>query len=206
MSSEPVFRLRAAAAAASAVVDGVQPGQWALPTPCTEWNVGELVMHMAGGNLLFAEAVAGTDGTAGSGGIGTATAVLRVDCASAAPEDVKSAYRAATASLITAFEEPGALEKTVDVPFGTVPGSVALELRATELLTHAWDVATATGQRVAAPEAVAVAAIAFSEAALLKIPVGRTPFGPSQPAGEDAGAIERLVALLGRPVTVAMDS
>jgi hypothetical protein len=32
----------------------VQPGQWAWPTPCTQWNVRQLVNHMTRGNLSYA--------------------------------------------------------------------------------------------------------------------------------------------------------
>ena len=86
------------------------------------------------------------------------------------------------------------------VPFGTVPGAVALHLRTTEVLAHGWDLARATGQSVEFPADVAERELAFSQSALEQLPPDRRPFAPPQPVSPDAPAIERLVACLGRSV------
>ena len=87
------------------------------------------------------------------------------------------------------------------LPFGTVPGSVALHLRMVELLVHGWDLARATGQPPRFPDGLAEQELAFSRRALADIPAERNPFGQPQPAPADAAAIDQLAALLGRTVT-----
>jgi uncharacterized protein (TIGR03086 family) len=35
------------------LIDGIAADQWTAPTPCTEWNVRDLVNHLVGMNLVF---------------------------------------------------------------------------------------------------------------------------------------------------------
>jgi len=91
------------------------------------------------------------------------------------------------------------MEKIVTVPAGTVPGAVALHLRLTEHLVHGWDLARATGQATTGlPADLAEQELAFARVQLGKIPPDRRPFAPPQPVVDDAPAIDRLAALLGR--------
>ena len=187
MQMDPVSQLSLALEATGQVLDGVG-GQWAGPTPCPEWDVRALASHLVTGNLGFAAALAG-----------------RPPAADPVPPGVPlpQAYRESAAALLAAFGEPGALERTVTVPFGTVPGIVALHLRATEVLVHGWDLARATGQAVAFPEEVAAAELDFTARMLPQVPPDRSPFGPPQPVAPDAPAIDRLAAMLGRYVAGA---
>ena len=100
--------------------------------------------------------------------------------------------------MVAAFRAPGALDRPVTVPFGTVPGEAALHLRIVEVLTHGWDLARATGRTVSFPDDVVEQEIAFSRRALPMIPPERAPFAPSRPVPADAAPLDRLVALLGR--------
>jgi uncharacterized protein (TIGR03086 family) len=77
---------------------------------------------------------------------------------------------------------------------------VALDLRITEVLVHGWDLARATGQPATFPDDLAEQELAFSRAKLADIPSDRSPFAPPQPVAEDAPAIDRLAACLGRSV------
>ena len=157
------------------LIAAVQEEQWAGPTPCAGWSVRDLVTHVVAGNSLFA-------------------AALRGGQPPAAPQD-------SAAGLLGAFREPGALDVMVTVPFGTVPGVVALHLRITELLVHGWDLARATGQAATVPDGLAEQELSFSRSKLADIPPDRRPFGPPQPVGGSAPAIDQLAALLGRDVT-----
>ncbi len=72
-------------------------------------------------------------------------------------------------------------------------------MRISDLLVHGWDLSEATGQPAEFPEDLAEEALVFVRAQLLTYPrTGR--YGPEQAVGEDAPAIDRLAAFLGRPV------
>jgi uncharacterized protein (TIGR03086 family) len=73
-----------------------------------------------------------------------------------------------------------------------------VHLRVVETLVHGWDLARATGRQLAVPEELAVAELTFSRGLLGRLPAGRTPFAPAQPVADDAPALDRLAALLGR--------
>lgn len=174
------------------VVGSVQAEQWALPTPCAGWSVEDLTAHLVLGNRMFAAILRGGPAPSFSSGD-------RADVGHLVGDRV-SAYDEAAGELLAAFGAEGALERVVTVPFGTVPGSVALHLRVTELLVHGWDLARATGQTIDVPEALAQQELAFSERAVRQLPADRSPFGPPQPVGTGAPSLEHLVGLLGREV------
>jgi uncharacterized protein (TIGR03086 family) len=176
------------------LVRGVRSEQWSLPTPCEDWNARELVGHVVASQRLFARALRGEPSDAATTqAAGTATDNLGADPV------VK--YTASAADLLAAFAEPGALERVVTVPAGTVPGAVAVHLRTTEALVHGWDLARATGLPFDVPDQLAEAELAFSRPMLERIPPERRRFAPAQPVAENAPAIDRLAALLGRSPT-----
>jgi len=189
MTSDPIKQLALALDATGQVLASIAGNQWTLPTPCTEWTVRDLAFHLVTGNDRFTSAL---------GGRAPTTPV-------SAESGLSDAYRRSGRDLLDAFEQPGALDNSVDVPIGTVPGLAALHLRITEVLVHGWDLARATGQAASFPDALAEQELVFSRAKLSDIPVGRRPFAPPQPIVDDAPAIDRLVACLGRRVTACAE-
>jgi len=173
------------------LVASVGPDQWSLPTPCDAWNVQQLVGHVLSGQRLFARVLAGEPMEA-------VVAETPDRSITDGGSDVVSAYRASAEDLLAAFGNPGALERVVTVPAGTVAGAVAVHLRTTEALVHGWDLARATGLRFDVPADLAEGELAFSRPMLDRIPPERRTFGPSRPVADDAPAIDRLAALLGR--------
>jgi uncharacterized protein (TIGR03086 family) len=188
MTTEPVDQLSAALNATGQVIAGVAGEQWAHPTPCPEWNVRDLVTHLITGNSMFASILHGAPPAA-------AQHIYRCD------NDLLSAYHDSAGLLLTAFRSPGVLERVFTVPFGSVPGIVALHLRITEVLVHGWDLARATGRPATFPEDLADQELTFSRGKLAEIPPDRSPFASPQPVADDAPAIDRLAACLGRNVT-----
>lgn len=193
MVAQLVDQLSRALDATGQLVTAVRDDQWGDPTPCTEWTVGDLVAHIITGNRMFASILRGEhppapreSPRAGAGEPGG---------------DLLAGYREAATALPAAFGRPGVLEQEFTVPFGTVPGIVALHLRITEVLVHGWDLARATGQPARFPGNLAEQELAFSRRALTDMPPGRRPFGPPQPVADDAPAIDRLAACLGRTMT-----
>jgi uncharacterized protein (TIGR03086 family) len=181
-------QLRAALEHAGGLVAAVQPEQWSGETPCEDWDVRALVSHVVAGNRLFAAAL-GRDEPA------------EVAAASVGEgEDLVAAFGESASKLLAAFAARGVLQRVVRVPFGAVPGEIALHLRLTEVLVHGWDLASATGQRADFDDSVAAQELEFSRTALGALPPERRPFGAPQHAPADAPDIERLVALLGRRI------
>lgn len=113
-----------------------------------------------------------------------------------------AAYRDSADAVLAAFALPGVLERVVAVPFGSVPGIVALHLRIVEVLVHGWDLARATRQPVRFAEDLAEQELEFTRARLGDVPPARSPFGPPQPVADGAPAIDRLAACLGRHVDI----
>ena len=116
-------------------LETVRADQWAGPTPCTEWNVRQLVNNMTRGNLNFAGLLNG----------GTAAEFLRLRGADALGADPLAAYTRSVQECAEAFARPGALQQVVDYPLGRVPGEQALAIRTTDSTIHTWDLARALG-------------------------------------------------------------
>jgi uncharacterized protein (TIGR03086 family) len=186
----PVKQLALALDLTGQLVDSVAAAQWPQPTGCGEWTVSDLVAHMVTGNYLFARILRGTP------------LPQARDAVLAAPPaaDLAVSYRDAAADLLAAFSGPGALEQVVTIPVGTMPGAAAAHIRMVEMLVHGWDLAEATGQATAYPDDLVEQELAFTRPQLAALPPDRSPFAPPQPVADDAPAILRLVACLGRPV------
>lgn len=113
----------------------VRAEQWTWPTPCTEWNVRQLVNHVARGNLNYVNLVEG----------GTGTEFLRLRDVDALGAKPISAFVQTVRACADAFVRPGALQRILDYPFGKVAGRQALAIRTTDTVVHTWDLARAVG-------------------------------------------------------------
>jgi len=169
----------------------VTEDQWALPTPCSDWTVRRLVNHVVGGQRLFTR-VLGGEQLPPRGQLGRRAGEDQLG------DDPVAAYSTSAADLLAALRAPGALEGTYTVPAATLPGPAIVHLRTVETLVHGWDLARATGRPAPFPEELAEGELAFSRDLLGRMPEERRPFAAPRPVAEDAPAIDRLAALLGR--------
>ncbi len=186
-----VDQLARATQVCAGLVAGIEPTGSTARTPCSEWTVRDLVVHLILGKHLFADAlVPDAPPTVAH----TAKYLENPDA------DLPAAFDIAGQLLLQAFSTPDAMSRMITVPFGTIPGAVALHLRIVEMLVHGWDLAAATGTRVEFPNDLAEQEIAFSAQNLSRVPPGRRRFADPQSAADDAPAIDRLAALLGREV------
>lgn len=185
--TEHRISLQRASEQVGAIVAAVSGPQWQSSTPCPGWDVRALLNHLVAGQEIFAAKL--TDQPAGSWAddyLGT---------------EPLAAYWSSTARLLAGFAVENALTKVIEVPFGSVPGEVAVHLRLTELLVHGWDLATALRRTTGTlPSDLAEQELSFCERTLPDVPADHSPFGPPTSTPAQAPAIDRLAALLGRTV------
>ncbi len=178
--------LRTVSAAFEELVARVLPDQGERATPCSAWDVRAVVNHVVAGQVAFVSLL--TDG----GPIDRDADFLG--------SDPHGAVRLADARLLEALAGPDVLGRRYRSPIGEVPGAAIQQLRLVELLVHGWDLSVATDEPFDVPEEIVDQAITGSRAMLGNVPRTGHPFGPEQEAGADATPLDRLAALLGRPV------
>ena len=172
---------------ATDVLANVSADRMDRPTPCANWNLGQLIDHLVGAQKWASGGITGGE-MEGAEGV--------------CEGDFQAAFAEAAQATLDAFNEDGAMDRTVNPGFGDMPASALLGLAVTDTLTHAWDVARATGQNTdLAPELYEQVLASAHQA----IPQSfRTEdgslFGPEQPAPENADNATRLAAFLGRRV------
>jgi uncharacterized protein (TIGR03086 family) len=181
-----------AAATVRQVMAGITPDQLDLPSPCASWKVRDVLNHVIGARDFFVSAMGGTPPAAPEGG----------DYASG---DFRQAFDEGAEAIKSTFSEPGALERTANMPWGPMPARALLGgIAATDAFTHAWDLAKATGQPTDLDPALAEELLIASKTNIqdgFRGPDGSgLPFGPEQQAPADASPADRLAAFLGRAV------
>jgi uncharacterized protein (TIGR03086 family) len=159
------------------------------PTPCSGWDVGDLVGHVGG----FYEAVT------------KALHGVRVDLVSAAVDlgdDPRDVVDGAATRMLQAWREPGALDRTLVTTIGEMPAALATRIVTGDSLLHAWDLARALGRDVTMSEELAAAQLTLMQQ--YYDPATRGPgrgFDVAVDWPDDAPVQERLLALSGRDPT-----
>ena len=170
-------------------VERIAAGQWDLPTPCTEWNVRDLVHHLVSGTSWVAPLVEGCT---------IAEVGDRFD-GDLLGDDPRGAWRRAAADAVQACGEEGALEQTVHLSAGDTPAADYVGERILDLVMHAWDLARAVGADEALdPELVDAARKVLAEKAELWRQYGA--LGPAVEVAPGADAQTELLAESGRRV------
>jgi len=177
-----------AQAAVTALLSDLAPDDWTRPTPCDPWDVAAVTRHLVTGERAFTTALGGTAYDLPS---------LSAEVAAIANTDLPSAYAEGAARLreaLAAADPAG----TYPTGLGPMPPPAVDQLRTIEALTHGWDVGRGVGRLLRVDEPVSERAITHSLALMERLPPERTPFGPPVEIADDAAALDRLVALLGR--------
>ncbi|MGH8972829.1 MAG: TIGR03086 family metal-binding protein [Acidimicrobiia bacterium] len=161
--------------------------QWTLPTPCSDWDVKELVRHLVDENLWTPPLVEGS----------TIAEVGDRFEGDMLGDDPKKAYDAAAGPAIAAVHGDGAMERTVHLSFGDFPGrEYTMQLFADHLI-HAWDLARAIGADEALdPGLVAACAEWFEPMEAAYRSAGAIGPAVTVPAGADPQT--QLLARFGR--------
>lgn len=166
-------------------VRAVQVTQWADPTPCTEWDVHDLINHLVGEQLWVPFLLAG--GRIEEAGEGYEGDVLG--------ENPIATWEVAAREARNAWLQPGATERTVHLSFGDAPGSLYLWQMTFDLTVHAWDLARAIGADESLDPDLAKTVLEWAEQQGM---AGGPLFAPPVPVPEDADPQTRLLALSGR--------
>jgi uncharacterized protein (TIGR03086 family) len=178
---DPLQQLDQLAAPLGGVVAGISADQLGLPTPCGDFDVRGVLEHMIAGAATFAAAFRGE--------------------APAEPDlsDPLAGFAPALGGLVEAISGPGALERTLETPFGEVSGETFARYVVLDGLVHGWDLAMATRQPYHPSDELVAEAEAFAQGFLDPLRDGAA-FGAAAPVGDDATPIERLAAYTGRTV------
>jgi uncharacterized protein (TIGR03086 family) len=184
--------LERAVAGTREILSKVSPDQLDGTTPCASWNVRDLVNHIVGSTYWFAATVETGVAPASEDDIGGP------DVTSG---DVMAAFADGSRKAIDAFSAPGAMEKTLKLPFGEMPGAAFVMMAANDQFQHGWDLAKATGQTTALDPELAGQLLGFAQAAIpdaFRGPDGKAPFGPAVPVSGSANEVDQLAGFLGR--------
>lgn len=155
------------------------------PTPCSALDLGAVTAHLIGGLSGMADVAEGRP--------------LSFDNdPDLATSDPAAELRAATQRLIDDYSAPGKIEQTFTMPWGPATGRQLLSFELIELIVHGWDIARSLSRSITFDDRLCAAVLA--DAQLWVDESARTPqlFGREVTVAEDAPAIDRLVAFLGR--------
>jgi uncharacterized protein (TIGR03086 family) len=167
------------------LVSGVTEDQWDLETPCPDYDVRALLNHLIGWIQVFDAGCHDRtfDGDPSSYQFGSEPA---------------AEFRTAADSLVAGWESLG-FDRQVRIMSGEMPSEMAFNITVMEYLTHGWDLAIATSQRVPFTEQEADETLARARRTLPPETRGDgSAFGEVVPVSEAAPAVDRLVAFLGR--------
>ncbi|MFC8199104.1 TIGR03086 family metal-binding protein [Streptomyces sp. NPDC057298] len=168
------------------LIEGVEPGQLASPTPCGEYDVEALVGHLVGWLLLFE---ARCDGRAYDAD------PARHRCGA----DPAGEFRAAAAGLVAGWEKYGFDREVALTGASGLPAAMVFDMALMEFTVHGWDLAVATGRPVPFTEREAAEVLARAEVTLPPRYRGEgMSFGDIVPVPRDAPAVDRLAGFLGR--------
>jgi uncharacterized protein (TIGR03086 family) len=185
VSCTPVALLERSVDYALGGIGTVEPSMLHRQTPCSEWDLRDLLFHLTESMLTLSQLLGGSGGT---------TAAHR--CPAAATTDAALDLRRTVASV-----DADVIDSTPRIGGVPIPRRMIVLTGALEVAIHAWDVGQAC--KSARPMPAELAQDLLPRAPLLLDSTARRDLfaDPIKPA-LGATAAERLVALAGRMLTV----
>lgn len=165
----------------------VRPADLDRPTPCSDYDVRNLLGHVLG--------VLGRIAHVGRGGRPFDVPSIVLDVTD---HDLPGALAAAAVEVREVWADDALLDRVLHLPFGDVPGRGAALAYVNELTAHAWDLAAALDRREVLDDALAVAALDSATRFIPDVARGEIPFGTVVPVPDDASPYDRLAGWLGR--------
>lgn len=184
--------LRPATQSTAAVIAAISDDHLALPSPCPEYSVGDLLDHVEGLAQAFRDAATKTSPAGAPPGPSGDASRLAPGWRQRIPDRL--------AELAAAWKDPAAWDGMTAAGGIEMPGEIAGLVALNEVIVHGWDLARATGQAFDADESdVAVCLETMGPQPGEDRPVGTdVAFGRPVAAAPDAGPVDRLAAVLGR--------
>jgi uncharacterized protein (TIGR03086 family) len=139
-------------------------------TPCTEWNVAQVLQHSAGDQLAYASAITGQPGP-------TENPFAPSGILAGTPAELVEPTLDASATAFATLDPAGTAP--TPLPQGALPTATAAGAAALDAAVHAWDVGAATGQPSPLDD----------DLAAQLLPVARAIVEPLRPYGAYAPAL-----------------
>ncbi|MEO3890343.1 TIGR03086 family metal-binding protein [Nonomuraea sp. B5E05] len=173
--NETLTMLRGAADRMSKLVTEIGEDEFALPTPCADYDVKALINHLEWGASLFES--------------------LAQDGEFLPQKEYTGDFPDRVERMLAVWARPESWEG-VSQGMG-LPKSVLAHMALTDLVAHGWDLARATGRIYEVEEETAAALLAFAQQ---MAPTGRErgAFGEEVPVPESAPALDRFLGVIGR--------
>ncbi|MFC4006379.1 TIGR03086 family metal-binding protein [Nonomuraea purpurea] len=174
--NETLPLLRLAAERTSTLVRSLSDDQLALPTPCSEYDVKELLNHLEW-------AMSGFESLAGGGGFPP-------------PKEYTGDFPERAERALKAWDRPQAWEGTSEALHG-LPMIMIAKMFLVDVVVHAWDLSKSVGRPFEVDDETVAAILAFAEESA-PMRKGSAAFGDPVEVPADAPAFDRAVGLLGR--------
>ncbi|WP_433654419.1 TIGR03086 family metal-binding protein [Nocardia sp. CA-128927] len=187
-ASTIVDRIGLALEMTGAIVDGVTEAQLDQPSLCAGWDLCTELNHLVGGMRIFAAELTATEpgGEHHDDWLGS---------------DHHAAFAVAADLDRAAWQRPGALDTTIRLGFGPVPGQLGALIHLGEVLVHGVDIAVVTQQQHLIDQHACGQLLNTMRD--MDFDAFRRPglFDPQQRAPADAPAHQQLLAFTGRPIS-----
>jgi uncharacterized protein (TIGR03086 family) len=167
-------------------VHRVSDEQWAAWTPCSEWDVTALVDHLIDEHVWLPPLMSGQ-------GLDAAGKIVEAAKRNLDP-DRAAAWDAVALASSRSVDEPGALDRQVELSRGPSPALEYVGEMIVDLVVHGWDLGRAIGVDDPLPGELIEFAMPLAQAVSGTAPY----FAASVDPPEDATDEERLMALTGR--------
>lgn len=168
------------------VAGGVRPDQFDNATPCAKFQVRDVFDHMIGGVSQLAPQLRGeTPGPVPSG---------------LTDDDRLGVLKTALDEIVAAAATPGAFDRSIQAPFGEVPGGVFVQFLLIDGMVHASDIARATEQTYEPDPTLAAEVLAYARQLIAPEMRDGDTFAAETPVPDDASSLTKLVAFTGRAI------
>lgn len=175
---DPITSANATLAVLQHVLHAIDEDDLTRPTPCTAFTVGQLEAHLLGSLSSLTSLAGGALRPAPAG-------------------DLESRIAGAAQQAVETWMRRG-LDGTVPAGQQELPATIAASILSVEFLVHAWDFASATGQKVAVSDEVSTYVLTLAEQIVTPELRESAGFDPAIPISPTAPALDRLVAFSGR--------